>query len=92
LPVYEVQCEKCEAVEDVDLHIDEPVPACACGGSRVRLISSPRVTRVAEISGPIWSEKQIVASHGERWRETSKSGRPGGDRKAEYYYPGCPKH
>jgi hypothetical protein len=36
---------------------------------------------------PFYSEREVEANYGKHWRQTAKNpGRPGGDRKALYYY------
>lgn len=85
MPIYELQCQKCHNVEDVELRMSDPIPPCPCGGERVKILQAPAI-RVACHTGPIVSERQIWDSHGKNWRdrETKNPTAEGGGRKRIY--------
>jgi hypothetical protein len=88
MAIYDVICLECEKVEQVEMPMKDldQIPRCACGGKRQVTFIKPTVFHIGEMSGVIWSEKQIESSHGVRWRETSGSSTEGGCGKVQYHY------
>jgi putative FmdB family regulatory protein len=41
MPLFDYQCEVCGKVEELLIRADAEAPACACGGARRRLLSTP---------------------------------------------------
>jgi putative FmdB family regulatory protein len=74
--IDDFECRGCGAYFEIMLRRDEEVRPCPdCGSELQVVITKPKdwemkVTK--SDSRIIWSEKQIEASHGKNWRETSK--------------------
>jgi putative FmdB family regulatory protein len=41
MPLFDYRCEACGRVEELLIGADSEAPACACGGHRERLLSTP---------------------------------------------------
>ena len=86
MPLYEFECKKCNEELEIVVGLENEDPPCPeCGGELLKLISAPNIIRMAPQTGLIYSDKQIESSHGTDWRRTTKTDRPGGDRKALYF-------
>jgi hypothetical protein len=88
---YDVVCADCGEVEEIAIPMAElsNILPCACGGPRAVTFLKPTTFHMAEMTGPIWSEKQIESSHGVGWRETPGSRRgEGGCGAVQYFHPG----
>lgn len=87
MPLYDVRCAQCCGIEEVTLSLAASVPACPhCGGERERMISLPRVARVAARTGYITDMRQVTAECGPRWRDTGTRGTPGGAGAVGYHH------
>lgn len=84
MPLYDYECERCGRSDEVQHKLAESGPDC-CGQPMVKIVGAVP-GKIAPQSGPIFDMRQVKDSHGDRWRETSKTGRAGGDRKRDYYY------
>jgi hypothetical protein len=53
---------------------------CYCGGLATYCISAPMISgeRMKGDKRLIWSDKQVEARHGPRWRDQGTTGQPGG--------------
>lgn len=87
MPLYDVRCLACGGQDEVSLRLAAAVPPCEhCGGERERMISLPRVARVAGRSGLITDMRQVTAECGTRWRDAGTRGTPGGSGAVGYYH------
>lgn len=90
MPLYDYECQSCGHAEEIQRPLNDPHPDCpqcgATGGDVFIVLISPPQTRVAEISGPIFSEKQIESTHGRNWRNKGTSGRPGGAGRRIFFH------
>lgn len=41
MPLFDYQCEACGQIEELLIAVEGEASACACGGTRVRLLSTP---------------------------------------------------
>jgi putative FmdB family regulatory protein len=89
MPLYDYQCSGCEQQSEVFHKLDEDPPDCDCGGKLEKVFRKANVIGFPQPTGPIYDWNQVHASHGKDWRRTTKTNRPGGDRKADYYDPKC---
>jgi len=84
MPLYDYECKVCGSAAEVHHKLAESGPTC-CSYPMEKIIGAV-VGSIAPMTGPIVDMRQVKDSHGARWRETSKTGRPGGDRKRDYYF------
>lgn len=96
--IDDYRCGLCGKTREIALRCGESPDVCDCGGKLEVTIDKPKDWEFKTSKGDdriIWSDRQIEASHGKDWRETSK--RPlmeGGagarqfyDRGASHYRP-----
>jgi len=87
MPLYEMKCLGCgeETQHIVKLNDDNP-PCPKCLGEMEKLISAPRLLKMSVETGAIYDMRQVKDSHGERWRETKGSDKPGGAGQKMYFH------
>lgn len=94
--IDDYQCLNCGKVEEITLGPGEDPGPCECGGEREVVIDKPKDWEMKVTKGDgriIWSEKQIEASHGKSWRETSKRPlREGGCGGRQFYDRGAGRY
>lgn len=84
MPLYDYHCESCDVIVEIQHKLAESAPPCeTCEGELVRQIAAVQGS-VAGPTGPIFHDKQIQSSHGDRWRETPNSDTPGGAGKKAF--------
>jgi predicted nucleic acid-binding Zn ribbon protein len=77
----------CKDTFDAVTKMNAKPPKCEmCGGSTRKLMSAPKVARVAGPSGAIWDTRQIKDSHGENWRYTKGAEHIGGSRRKLFFH------
>jgi hypothetical protein len=90
------ECQECGKYWEITTGRDEAVPLCECGGKLEVVITKPKDWEFKVTKGDdriIWSDKQIEASHGKNWRETSaRPRREGGCGGRQFYDRGASRY
>lgn len=94
MPVYHYRCRSCGALTE---HLvsysrrEQPQDCPRCGeslGARYQFtpVSNLGQERVRGDKRLIWSEQQVAAEQGARWRDEGTTGRPGGAGRMLYFH------
>ena len=87
--IDDFRCGQCGKTREQALRCGEAPQVCSCGGAMAVTIDKPKDWDFGASKGDdriIWNDRQIEASHGKNWRETSKRPHMEGGAGARQYY------
>lgn len=94
--IDDYRCGSCGKTREVAIKDGDPVERCECGGQLEVTIAKPKdweMRATKSDSRIIWSDRQIEASHGKDWRQTSaRPHKEGGCGARQYYDRGASRY